>query len=224
MPEERWFPSRFPSIRPPTSGSAHLVPYAGASTPTRSGLSRVGGRGLRGVAEREQQLLKELEDAERRAANRVLDKPTLTAALGSETARVLHSAHEVAAEMVAKAEAESERLMTEAHQEIEQHGAREASRWWSGRPRPRRPWPSCVIGPTSRWPRGGRRPGREAEELLDQAREQCRAMVDEAQGLRPGSCPTWPSGARYSTPRSSSSGPVGDAWPRRSTTSGARST
>ncbi len=77
--------------------------------------------GLRSVAEREQQLLKELEDAERRAANPVLDEPTLTAALGSETARVLHSAHEVAAEMVAKAEAESERLLTEARQEIEQH-------------------------------------------------------------------------------------------------------
>ena len=75
--------------------------------------------GLRTVAEREEELLKALADAEHRAANPVLDEPTLTAALGSETARVLHSAHEVAAEMVAKAEAEANRLLTEAREEID---------------------------------------------------------------------------------------------------------
>ena len=43
----------------------------------------------------------------------MLDDATLTAALGTETARVLHSAHEAAAEMVANAEAEADRLLTE---------------------------------------------------------------------------------------------------------------
>ena len=38
----------------------------------------------------------------------------LTSAVGKETARVLQSAHDAAAEMVANAEAESERLLTEA--------------------------------------------------------------------------------------------------------------
>src|SRR5450759_4459667 len=77
--------------------------------------------GLKGIAEREHQLLAELADAEDRAAHPVLDEPTLTAALGQETARVLHSAHEVAAEMVAKAEDEANRLLTEAREEIEQN-------------------------------------------------------------------------------------------------------
>ena len=75
--------------------------------------------GLRAIAERENQLLQEVADAEHRAANPVLDEAALTAALGTETARVLHSAHEAAAEMVAKAEAEATRILTEAHEEIE---------------------------------------------------------------------------------------------------------
>ncbi len=74
---------------------------------------------LRTTAEREQQLLDELADAERRASNPVLDEPTLTAAVGQETARVLHSAHEVADEMVANAEAEAARLLGEATEEAE---------------------------------------------------------------------------------------------------------
>ena len=44
----------------------------------------------------------------------MLDEATLTAALGTETARVLHSAHEEAAEIVANPEAEANRLLTEA--------------------------------------------------------------------------------------------------------------
>ena len=141
--------------------------------------------GLRTVGEREQELLKALADAEHRAANPVLDEPTLTAALGTETARVLHSAHEVAAEMVAKAEAEAARLLTEAREEIDtartttEAALEEQS--GSGRGRGQA---SCVSGPTSRWRPDSTRPGSEAEELLSEAREQCRAMVDEAQGLR----------------------------------------
>ena len=140
--------------------------------------------GLRTVAEREEELLRELADAEHRAANPVLDEPTLTAALGNETARVLHSAHEVAAEMVAKAEAEADRLVIEARAEIDQHrstteaalqarteAAEEAARELRER--------------TDQQVAAGLDKARnEAEALLVEAREQCRAMVDEAQGLR----------------------------------------
>ena len=59
--------------------------------------------GLRGHAEREQELLAALADAEQRAANPVIDESMLTTAVGKETARVLQSAHEAAAEMVARA-------------------------------------------------------------------------------------------------------------------------
>ena len=70
--------------------------------------------GLRGLAEREQELRLALESAEERAANPVIDDAMLTNAVGKETARVLQSAHEAAAEMVANATAESERLVSEA--------------------------------------------------------------------------------------------------------------
>lgn len=139
---------------------------------------------LRGVAERERQLLDEVADAEHRASNPVLDEATLTAAVGAETARVLHSAHEVAAEMVAKAEAEANRLLSEAREEIhqirantearlaEQLAASEAS---ANELRERSEQQAAATEERTR---------HEAETLLEQAREQCRAMVDEAQGLR----------------------------------------
>ena len=139
---------------------------------------------LRGVAERERQLLDDVADAEHRASHPVLDEATLTAALGTETARVLHSAHEVAAEMVAKAEAEANRLLSESREEIhqirantearlaEQSAASEAS---ANELRERTEQQAAATEERAR---------HEAEALLEQAREQCRAMVDEAQGLR----------------------------------------
>ena len=75
--------------------------------------------GLRSLAEREQELRDALAEAEERAANPVIDDTMLTTAVGKETARVLHSAHEAAAEMVANAEAEATRLASEAQSESE---------------------------------------------------------------------------------------------------------
>ena len=57
-------------------------------------------------ADREQELRRALTEAETRAANPILDETTLTAALGLETARVLRSAHEAAADLVGRAENE----------------------------------------------------------------------------------------------------------------------
>ncbi len=140
--------------------------------------------GLRGLAEREQQLLQELADAEYRAAHPVLDEPTLSAAVGSETARVLHSAHEAAAEMVAKSEAEANRLLTEAREEIEQTRAQTEGRLatmateaeaTANELRERAALQAAAHMESVR---------HEAEEILAQAREQCRGMVEEAQGLR----------------------------------------
>ena len=75
--------------------------------------------GLRGLTEREQELRDALAEAEERAANPVIDDTMLTTAVGKETARVLQSAHDAAAEMVANAEAESKRLVGEAQAESE---------------------------------------------------------------------------------------------------------
>lgn len=140
--------------------------------------------GLRNVAEREHQLLQALSDAEHRAANPVLDEATLTAALGNETARVLHSAHEVAAEMTAKAEAEADRLLADTHAEIDQRRAQtesdlaEESAAAEAAVAELRQRTDQQIASGLEAARG------EAESLVTAARDECRAMVDEAQGLR----------------------------------------
>jgi DivIVA domain-containing protein len=140
--------------------------------------------GLKGIAEREHQLLAELADAEDRAAHPVLDEPTLTAALGQETARVLHSAHEVAAEMVAKAEAEANRLVTEATEEVDQSRAQTdaliaeqaaASETAVSELRERTNQQAAAALESAR---------READEVRAKAKEDGRTMVEEAQQLR----------------------------------------
>jgi DivIVA domain-containing protein len=75
--------------------------------------------GLRVQSERERELLDALAAAEERAANPVIDDAMLTNAVGKETARVLQSAHDAAAEMVANAEAEATRSLAEARAESE---------------------------------------------------------------------------------------------------------
>jgi DivIVA domain-containing protein len=140
--------------------------------------------GLRGLAEREQQLLDGLADAEHRAAHPVLDEATLSAAVGSETARVLHSAHEAAAEVLAKSEAEANRLLSEAREEIEQSRAEADGRLAqlttesetaANELRERTAEQAAAQLDAAR---------DDAEQMLAKARDQCRSMVEEAQGLR----------------------------------------
>jgi DivIVA domain-containing protein len=139
---------------------------------------------LRGVGEREHKLLEELADAERRAANPVLDEPTLTAALGTETARVLHSAHEVAAEIQAKAEAESNRLLTEGREEIEQSRTQTEARL-AEHTAEAEAAVNALREHTNQQVAARLEEARsESDELVARAREECRAMVEEAQGLR----------------------------------------
>ena len=139
---------------------------------------------LRGVADRERQLLQELAESEHRAANPVLDEPTLTAALGLETARVLHSAHEVAAELVAKADAEANRLRAEADQETGQNRARAGALVAEQTARAEAEVNDLRQRTDQQVSAALESVRHEAEEVLAQAREECRAMVDEAQQLR----------------------------------------
>ena len=81
-------------------------------------------RELSSAQDRERLLEKDIAEAEHRAENPVLDEATLTAALGQETARVLRSAHDAAAELVAKAEADAARLRTQVEDEATQLQAR----------------------------------------------------------------------------------------------------
>jgi DivIVA domain-containing protein len=140
--------------------------------------------GLRGVAERERELLDRLADAEHRAAHPVLDESTLTAALGTETARVLHSAHEVAGEIVAKAEAEANRLLTEAGEEIEQNRALTEARLEERTADVERTVTELRQRTDHDVAAALEKARLDAEEMVASAREQCRSMVEEAQGLR----------------------------------------
>ena len=139
---------------------------------------------MQATAEREEALREAVDDAERRAANPVLDEATLTAALGQETARVLRSAHDAATELVAKAEAEATRMRTHAEDEAvalqsrtEQNASDRIAQAESVASDLRRRTQEEVASKLE----GSKV---EAEELVAQARAECRAMVQEALEVR----------------------------------------
>jgi DivIVA domain-containing protein len=135
-------------------------------------------------ADREQDLRRALAEAEHRATNPVLDEATLTASLGLETARVLRSAHEAAAELVARAENDAARVRAQAQEEADQlqrnteqsardHSAEAEATAAEVRRKAQEEATSRVDGAKL-----------EAEALGAQARAECRTMVLEAQELR----------------------------------------
>ncbi|MGB7052924.1 MAG: DivIVA domain-containing protein, partial [Acidimicrobiales bacterium] len=140
--------------------------------------------GLTSLAEREHELLEDLASTERRAQNPVLDEATLVAALGQQTARVLHSAHEVADEQMTKAKEEAERLVSDA---TEQAQAARASAESEATERMAAIEAECerlVAEATERSSALIEGAEREGDELRTRAKEECRSMVDEAQQLR----------------------------------------
>ena len=141
-------------------------------------------RELHAVQQRETELLDALAAAEHRAANPVLDESTLTTALGQETAKVLRSAHDAAAELVARAENDVARLRAQAEDESDQirgraeqlaaeRGAQVEATATEVRRRIQEEEQSRLEAAKL-----------EAEALVSQARAECRAMVQEAQELR----------------------------------------
>ena len=69
---------------------------------------------VRVVRARQQELSDRLADAERRAAEPELDEATISAALGAETAKVLHAAHAAANESLVKAETRAAHIVAQA--------------------------------------------------------------------------------------------------------------
>ncbi len=130
-------------------------------------------RELDASSEREQELRRQLAEAENRAANPVLDESTLTAALGLETARVLRSAHEAAADLVARAETEAEQLQRNTEQSAHDRSAEAEAVATELRRRAQEESNARLDGARL-----------EAEALVTQTRSECRAMVQEAQELR----------------------------------------
>ena len=128
---------------------------------------------LRDAAERESEVRRQLSEAQHRAANPVLDEETLTGALGHETARVLHTAHEASNEMVAKAEAASEQMLAAAREEVAQGEARIEAEDAERRRRADEEATEALDVARA-----------EGEGMIAQARAECRQMVEEAQALR----------------------------------------
>ena len=141
-------------------------------------------REMAAAADREVEMRRAVADADHRAANPVLDEATLTAALGQETARVLRSAHDAAADLLARAESDATRMRTEAHEEVEQlqrrveqtTTERAAQADAAANELRRRAQEEATARLESA--------RLEAEALVGQARAECRAMVHEAQELR----------------------------------------
>ena len=141
-------------------------------------------RELVAAADREHELRRALAEAERLAANPVLDEATLTTSLGLETARVLRSAHEAAAELVARAEHDTARLRAQAQEEAEdlERTSHQSAHDLSAQA-------EAAAAETRRRAQEeatARLDGAklEAEALVTQTRAECRAMVQEAQELR----------------------------------------
>ena len=151
--------------------------------------------GLQAQAQRERELIEALADAEERAANPVIDDAMLTNAVGKETARVLQSAHEASAEMVANVEAEttrkladaqteSERLLAEATQVNAQAQAR-ADALLAERTSEAEAAALSLQERTEQQVTAALDKVRaDAEELTERARAEGRVMVEEAQQLR----------------------------------------
>ncbi len=140
--------------------------------------------GLSSLAEREQQLLEDLAATERRAANPVLDEPTLTAALGQQTARVLHSAHEVADEMAAKAQEAAARLTSDATEQADTVRTAAESRAEERIAEAEAAAAALLEDAAQRSAAVVESAKRDSDELVARAKEECRAMVEEAQQLR----------------------------------------
>jgi DivIVA domain-containing protein len=139
---------------------------------------------LAGAAERERELRELLAEAEHRVAYPVLDEATLTAALGQETARVLRSAHDAAADVVSRAEGEAELLRSSAIEEsaalrerADKAAAERTAQADSAVDELKRRTQEETAASLDK-------ARQEAEAVLSQARAECRAMVQEAQELR----------------------------------------
>ena len=151
--------------------------------------------GLRAQAEREQELLAALAEAEERAANPVINDSMLTNAVGKETARVLQSAHDASGEMVGNAEAEAARLLAEAQvesgrllaeaTELNDQAQTRADALLAERTAEAEAATASLRERTEQQVTAALDKVRvDAEELTERARAEGRVMVEEAQQLR----------------------------------------
>lgn len=141
-------------------------------------------RELQAAERREQELLRDLADAEERARHPVVDEALLTSALGQRSAAVLRNAHEEAARITQQAEEAAAALLRDAqHQATEMEVRAESSsaeriaeaELACNAVRQQALDEAAAIVETARL---------EAEAIGERAREHGRAMLDQAQEAR----------------------------------------
>ena len=139
---------------------------------------------LRSLRERNQELEQRLREAESRAAHPELDEATLMNALGEETARVIRSAHEAAADIRGKAEENAQRILREGHEEATRLRA-DADRVLTVRTEEADAAAASFREAAESWGEAVRsRASEEAAQVIDEARAEGRRMVEEAQAVR----------------------------------------
>ncbi len=141
-------------------------------------------RELEDANQRETELQEALADAEHRANNPTIDEATLTTALGNETAKVLRTAHEVAAEIISKAEADAQLLREEAAGKSDQ--MREQADKYAKETRAQADLEKTALLDRANEEALARVENArlEGEAMIAQSKSECMAMVKEAQGMR----------------------------------------
>ncbi len=134
--------------------------------------------------QREVELQEALADAEYRANNPTIDEATLTTALGNETAKVLRTAHEVAAEIISKAEADAQRMRQEAANKSDQ--IREQAEKYAEESRAQADLESAALLDKANEDALARVENArlEGESMISQSKAECMAMVKEAQEMK----------------------------------------
>ena len=149
----------------------------------RTYLSRVADE-LALMRERYKHLEQQLLQAESKVEHTELDEDALTSALGEESARVLKTAKQAAADIKTKAEENVERLLRQAHAEAERI-RHESEGVLAQRTKEASEIAESIRQAASDDAASVRaRAASEAEAMVDAARERSREMLDEAKALR----------------------------------------
>ncbi len=139
---------------------------------------------LRDLLQREAALRERLAEAERRAADPELDEATLTRAIGIETAKILSTAHEAAANVVAKAEERAAELIDESERVLAEQVALAEAAAAEIRSAASKDVAEYTALAQAEAEALTDEAHTDAVELLDATKEECRRMVAEARDLR----------------------------------------
>jgi cell division septum initiation protein DivIVA len=150
---------------------------------------------VRELLEHQAEVRRRLADAERRAAEPEIDEATLTRAVGSETARILQTAHQAARDVIATAEVRAAQMMEEAEGLVAERSAaadEEAAGILAGAEQEAARLGAATMEEVTALRSSAQleadelivAAGNEAAAILAATKQECRQMVREARELR----------------------------------------